>query len=168
MCSSDLTDELSGAIVWAQDELNALVEEAHRGGVRVAAHVYSDEGARMAVDAGVDSIEHGLYVREETFRAMAAKNIVIWVDAILDAGCTKNQAVRFEARYGMGFHHAVVSMFARLVGIESLDIDDPVNPIGVNHPIECCNRPDDRGHETCHPNEITRRLIHWYSLKLKV
>ena len=52
-----------------------LVEEAHRAGVRVAAHTYSDEAARMAVQAGVDSIEHGLYLREETFRLMAQKGI---------------------------------------------------------------------------------------------
>jgi imidazolonepropionase-like amidohydrolase len=69
------TDILSGALNYSQEELNALVEEAHRAGARVAAHTYSDEAARMAVTAGVDSIEHGLYLREETFRLMAQKGI---------------------------------------------------------------------------------------------
>jgi imidazolonepropionase-like amidohydrolase len=99
------TDQLSGAIVWSQEELNALVDEAHHGGVRVAAHVYSDEAARMAVDAGVDSIEHGLYVREETFRAMAAKNIVyvptllvyeLWRDGKLFGGVTPETKKRLD------------------------------------------------------------------------
>jgi imidazolonepropionase-like amidohydrolase len=43
-----------------RDELDAVVEEAHRMGFRVAAHAEGLEGARMAVEAGVDTIEHGL------------------------------------------------------------------------------------------------------------
>jgi imidazolonepropionase-like amidohydrolase len=69
------SDILSGALNYSQEELNALVEEAHRAGARVAAHTYSDAAARMAITAGVDSIEHGLYLREETFRLMAQKGI---------------------------------------------------------------------------------------------
>lgn len=68
-------DLLTGALNYSQEELNALVEEAHRAGTRVAAHTYSDEAARMAIAAGVDSIEHGLYLKEETFRLMAQKGI---------------------------------------------------------------------------------------------
>lgn len=68
-------DRLSGALNYSQEELNALTEEAHRAGVRVAAHTYSDEAARMAITAGVDSIEHGLYLQTETFRLMAQKGI---------------------------------------------------------------------------------------------
>ena len=69
------TDMLSGAVNYSQEELTAAVEEAHRAGARVAAHTYSDDAARMAIEAGADSIEHGLYIREETFRLMASKNI---------------------------------------------------------------------------------------------
>ena len=68
-------DRLTGAMNYAPDELAALVEEAHRAGVRVAAHTYSDEAARAAIAAGADSIEHGLYLTEETFRMMARKGI---------------------------------------------------------------------------------------------
>src|SRR5262249_49012311 len=69
------SEKLTGALNYSQEELNALVEEAHRAGARVAAHVYSDEAARMAIAAGVDSIEHSLYLRAETFRLMAQKGI---------------------------------------------------------------------------------------------
>jgi len=68
-------DRLSGALNYSQEELNVLTEEAHRAGVRVAAHTYSDEAARMAITAGVDSIEHGLYLQTETFALMAQKGI---------------------------------------------------------------------------------------------
>ncbi len=43
-----------------RDELDAVVDEAHRMGLRVAAHAEGLDGARMAVEAGVDTIEHGL------------------------------------------------------------------------------------------------------------
>jgi len=69
-------DVLSGAMNYSQEEITALVDEAHRGGARVAAHTYSDAAARMAIAAGVDSIEHGLYLAEDTFRLMAQKGIV--------------------------------------------------------------------------------------------
>ena len=68
-------DKLSGAMNYSQEELNVLTEEAHRAGIRVAAHTYSDEAARMAIAAGVDSIEHGLYLQTNTFRLMAEKGI---------------------------------------------------------------------------------------------
>jgi imidazolonepropionase-like amidohydrolase len=68
-------DRLTGALNYSADELKAAVEEAHKAGVKVAAHTYSDEAARMAVEAGADSIEHGLYIREETFRLMAQKGV---------------------------------------------------------------------------------------------
>lgn len=68
-------DLLTGALNYSPGELNVLVEEAHRAGVRVAAHTYSDAAARMAIEAGVNSIEHGLYLTEETFQLMAKKNI---------------------------------------------------------------------------------------------
>src|SRR4051812_17938346 len=68
-------DQLSGAMNYSREELAAIVEEAHRGHVRVAAHTYSDEAARVAIDVGVDSIEHGLYLKEDTFRLMAERGI---------------------------------------------------------------------------------------------
>jgi imidazolonepropionase-like amidohydrolase len=40
-------------------EMTACVEEAHKAGIPVAAHVESGEGAANAIEAGVDSIEHG-------------------------------------------------------------------------------------------------------------
>jgi imidazolonepropionase-like amidohydrolase len=68
-------DRLTGALNYSQEELDVLVAEAHRGSVKVAAHTYSDGGARMAIAAGADTIEHGLYLTEETFRLMAQKKI---------------------------------------------------------------------------------------------
>ncbi len=68
-------DLLTGAMNYTLEELKALVDESHRAGLKVAAHTYSDEAAKMAIEAGVNSIEHGLYISEETFNLMAKKNI---------------------------------------------------------------------------------------------
>ncbi len=43
-----------------REELRAIVEEAHRMGFRVAAHAEGLQGTRMAIEEGVDTIEHGL------------------------------------------------------------------------------------------------------------
>jgi imidazolonepropionase-like amidohydrolase len=42
------------------EELGAVVDEAHRLGLRVAAHAEGLAGARLAIEAGVDTVEHGL------------------------------------------------------------------------------------------------------------
>ncbi len=56
-------------------ELEAIVSEARRHGVPVAAHATSDAAIREAVEAGVVSIEHGYEISDETLRLMAAKGV---------------------------------------------------------------------------------------------
>jgi imidazolonepropionase-like amidohydrolase len=54
-------------------ELNAIVSEAHAWKRKVAAHAHGDYAARLAVEAGVDSIEHGSFLSEQTLRLMKTK-----------------------------------------------------------------------------------------------
>ena len=60
------------------DEMKALVEEAHALGRRVMCHALGGPGLRTAIEAGVDSIEHGCYLGEdpELIAMMADKGIV--------------------------------------------------------------------------------------------
>ncbi|MEP6993654.1 MAG: amidohydrolase family protein [Acidobacteriota bacterium] len=60
---------------WTKEEMEAVVSEAHARGVKVAAHARSDSGVRLAVAAGVDSIEHGDSIRPEMAAEMARKGI---------------------------------------------------------------------------------------------
>src|SRR5262245_17437356 len=53
-----------------QDEMDALVDEAHRLGLKAAAHAHGAEGAKVAVRARIDSIEHGSFLDEEALRLM--------------------------------------------------------------------------------------------------
>lgn len=46
-------------------EVRAIVDEAHRLGLRVASHAQGTEGIKRALRAGVDTIEHGFYLDEE-------------------------------------------------------------------------------------------------------
>ncbi len=57
------------------EELKALAAEAHSAGRPAAAHASTAEGMRRAVEAGVDTIEHGTGGTEEVFRQMAAKGV---------------------------------------------------------------------------------------------
>lgn len=59
------------------EEVKAIVEEAHRAKLKVAAHATTADGARIAAEAGVDSIEHGTGATDETFRLMAARGIFL-------------------------------------------------------------------------------------------
>jgi len=56
-------------------EMAAVVSEARRHGIPVAAHATSDESIREAVEAGVTSIEHAYQVSDETLRLMATKGV---------------------------------------------------------------------------------------------
>jgi imidazolonepropionase-like amidohydrolase len=62
-----------------QEEVAALVDEAHRLGLRVAAHAEGLDGARLAIEAGVDTIEHGLSLHRapELLERMAASEQVL-------------------------------------------------------------------------------------------
>ena len=60
-----------------REEIKAIVEEAHKGGHRVAAHAMTQEGIRNAVESGVDSIEHGNAVDKETLSLMAGRGIFL-------------------------------------------------------------------------------------------
>ncbi len=52
------------------EEMQALVDEAHRLRKRVAAHCHGDSAAKEAIIAGVDSIEHGTFLTPETLALM--------------------------------------------------------------------------------------------------
>jgi imidazolonepropionase-like amidohydrolase len=79
LLSSHRTDDPE----FSQKEIDAGVDEAHRLGRKVAIHAASFVSVRMAARAGVDTIEHGSFVDEESADLMAEKGIVlvptVWV-----------------------------------------------------------------------------------------
>ena len=57
------------------EEMKTIVGEAHRLGRKVAAHAHGGDGIKLAVLAGVDSIEHGSYIDEEGARLMKQHHV---------------------------------------------------------------------------------------------
>ncbi len=66
-----LTDDVDTPQL-TQEELNALIDEAHALRRKVAAHCHGSEAAKRAIRAGVDSLEHGSFFDDETLDMMVA------------------------------------------------------------------------------------------------
>ena len=64
-----LTGE-AGAQHYSDEELAAIVDEAHRRGLRVAAHTHGASAVKHAVGVGIDCIEHGFLIDDEAIELM--------------------------------------------------------------------------------------------------
>jgi imidazolonepropionase-like amidohydrolase len=73
-------EESVGAPQYSLEEMKACVEEAARWGKKVAAHAHGAEGIKMAVRAGVASIEHGSLLDEEGIRLMKERGTYLVAD----------------------------------------------------------------------------------------
>jgi len=67
-----LTDDVDTPQL-TQAELDALVDEAHALRLKTAAHAHGAEGAKRAIRAGIDSIEHGTFLDDEALDMMKAR-----------------------------------------------------------------------------------------------
>jgi imidazolonepropionase-like amidohydrolase len=59
-----------GAQQYSTEELAAIADEAHRRGVRVATHCHGDTAVNAAIDAGIDCIEHGMMIGDDTIQRL--------------------------------------------------------------------------------------------------
>jgi len=83
-----------GPVQWSPEELRALVRSAHRRGLKVMAHASGEEGIRRAIEAGVDSIEHGYYMTTDLLEMMLSQGIA-WVPTVAPIGnCVKYPSER--------------------------------------------------------------------------
>jgi imidazolonepropionase-like amidohydrolase len=87
-----LTDEVDTP-QFTPAEMAALVDETHRLRKKIAVHCHGDQAAREAIEAGVDSIEHGSFLKPETLQLMKTKGTYLvptlmateWILGKLDA-----------------------------------------------------------------------------------
>jgi imidazolonepropionase-like amidohydrolase len=120
-----------------QEEMNAIVAEAHNWGRKVAAHCHGDRAAKMAIAAGVDSIEHGTFLKDDTLLEMKKKHVYLvatlfagaWIGERLDkfpaAIAAKARAAAAQSQ--TMFQHAV-----KLGTPLALGTDAAVEPHGLN------------------------------------
>jgi imidazolonepropionase-like amidohydrolase len=78
------------------EEMKAIVEEAHRSQVKVAVHATTVTGIQTAIDAGVDSVEHGDDVTDEQLKTMREKGIILDITELLFGGRLRTM---IEKRY---------------------------------------------------------------------
>ncbi|HTD51883.1 MAG TPA: amidohydrolase family protein, partial [Thermoanaerobaculia bacterium] len=120
-----------------QEEVDAVVSEAHRWGRKVAAHIHGDEAGRVAIRAGVDSIEHGSFLKPETLAQMKAKGIYL-VPTLLAGETVGPKAAKFPASIAAKARAAFAArteMFRNAVktGVRiAFGTDSAVSPHGQN------------------------------------
>lgn len=76
----------AGARQYSTEELLAIVDEAHRAGLKVAAHCHGDEAIRVAVECGFDCIEHGSLMSDETLDLFIERNTFLVATTYLADG----------------------------------------------------------------------------------
>ena len=62
------------------EEMKAIVDEAHNHGMKVAAHAHGLTGIKVAIKAGVDSIEHASFIDDEAIDMAIKNNTVLSMD----------------------------------------------------------------------------------------
>lgn len=82
----------AGAQQYSDEELEAIVDEAHRAGIKVAAHAHGDAGIRACIRAGVDCIEHGSLATDETIRLMVEHGTFLVPTSYLSEGLDVSRA----------------------------------------------------------------------------
>jgi len=71
-----LTDDVNTPQL-TQEEIDALVDEAHALGRKTAAHAHSSVGAKRAIRGGIDSVEHGTFLDDDALDMMKARGTVL-------------------------------------------------------------------------------------------
>jgi imidazolonepropionase-like amidohydrolase len=118
-------------------ELSAIIGEAHAWKRKVAAHAHGDLAARQAIEAGVDSIEHGSFVTESTLKLMKEKGVylvptrlaVYWVNKEVD---TYPPKIAEKARAAARSHGDMFKMALRIGVPIAFGTDSGVSPHGMN------------------------------------
>jgi imidazolonepropionase-like amidohydrolase len=97
----------AGAQQYSDDELRAVVDEAHRAGLRVAAHAHGDDGIRAAIEAGIDCIEHGSLMSDETLDLLIErKRFLVPTTYLADGMDTSHAAPELQAKAAEVFPRA--------------------------------------------------------------
>ena len=139
-----------------QEELNALVDEAHARGRKAAAHAHGAEGAKRAVRAGIDSIEHGSFLDDEALDMMKARGTFLVATLMageglrekLDKGAYFPPMVEAKARAALAsrdqmFRNALKRGVRIAFGTDSAVYPHGRNPEEFRHMVELGMRPVD-------------------------
>lgn len=82
----------AGAQQYSAEELAAIADEAHRAGLKVAAHAHGDAGIRVAIEVGIDCIEHCSLATDETLDLMVERGTFLVATTYLADGMDTSRA----------------------------------------------------------------------------
>ena len=104
-------DPYKSLLCYSDEEMQAAVAEAHKNGLKIGSHCIGDAAVRQAVLAGVDTIEHGHAISDDTYRLLA------------DHGTTVVPTLAFpatRARFGAahGLSEKVVGNWSRHLAVQ--------------------------------------------------
>jgi imidazolonepropionase-like amidohydrolase len=134
-----LTDDVDTPQL-TQEELNAIVDEAHALRRKTAAHAHGAEAAKRAIRAGIDSIEHGSFLDDEALDMMKQRGTYLvptlmavqGIQEQLDRGIYIPPAIEVKARAAIAAIHATFQR-ALAKGVKiGLGTDAGVYPHGRN------------------------------------
>lgn len=74
-----------GATAFTKKELSYMTAAAHEQGIPVMVHANGTEGVQRAIDAGVDTLEHGYFMTERELQGLAEKDI-LWIPTLAPLG----------------------------------------------------------------------------------
>src|SRR4029077_9341441 len=100
-----------GAQQYSTEELAAIADEAHRRGLRVAAHCHGDTAVNAALDAGIDCIEHGFMITDATIqRLVDTGTFLVSTNALTENWDVSNQPDELRAKAADVFPKAKESL----------------------------------------------------------
>jgi imidazolonepropionase-like amidohydrolase len=124
-----------GAQHYSDEELRAIVDEAHRRGLRVAAHTHGADAVRAAVQAGIDCIEHGFLIDDDAIALMVERGTFLVATTFLADGMDVSHAApELQAKAAQIFPRARDSIRAAIqAGVKiAVGTDAPAIPHGRN------------------------------------
>jgi imidazolonepropionase-like amidohydrolase len=100
-----------GAQQYSTEELTAIADEAHRRGLRVATHAHGDQAVNAALDAGIDCVEHGMMIGDDTIQRMVdTGTFLVSTCALTENWDISNQPKSLQAKAAIVFPQAKESL----------------------------------------------------------
>jgi imidazolonepropionase-like amidohydrolase len=149
--ASHWTDPLKA--YFGAEELKVIVDEAHSQGKLVAAHIHGGPGVRFAVEAGIDTLEHGSFVTDDAEIDLIASRGVAWMfnqggrmaDANSDLDLLKlygNQILRSRKTSIVAFQKAKKAGIRIILGADGYH-DDHACVLAMEALVKCGATPQE-------------------------